>query len=188
MAAFAEAQSEFELGQAESALDAEFYFSYGAAAEQAGLHEKAAEMLKRAIELEPEGQIAAQAYNYLGYMWVDRGEKLDEAGDLIKKAVEMEPDNGAFLDSLGWYFFKKGDFERALKELQRAAEVIKPEDPVVHEHIGDTYAQMGRVAEALRAWEKALALDKENKKLVEKIEGAKQKSAATVPREAKRVE
>lgn len=188
MAAFAEAQTAFELGQAEAALDAQFYFSYGAAAEQAGVLDKAAEMLRRAIELEPEGEVAAQAYNYLGYMWVDRGEKLDEAGEMIKKAVAMEPDNGAFLDSLGWFYFKKGDYEKALKELLRAIEVTKPEDAVVYEHVGDTYAQLGRAADALRAWEKALALDNENKKLAEKIEGAKQKSAATLPREVKRVE
>ncbi len=188
LAAFAEAQSEFELGQSESALDAEFYFSYGAAAEQAGVMDKAAEMLQRAAELEPGGQVAAQAYNYLGYMWVDRGEKLEEAGEMIKKAVEMEPENGAFLDSLGWFYFKKADYERALKELMRAAEQIKPEDSVVFEHLGDTYAQLGRAIEALGAWEKALTLDGENKKVAEKIEAARRKSAATTPRDVKRGE
>ncbi len=65
-------------------LNAAFYFSYGAAAEQAGLFDKAAELLKQKHRTRSEQR--AQAYNYLGYMWVDRGEQLDEAGELIKKA------------------------------------------------------------------------------------------------------
>lgn len=172
MTTFAEAQAEAEQTH-EEMLTAQFYFQYGAAAEQAGLTEKAAELLQKCIDLEPAN--AAQAYNYLGYMWVDRGERLDEGGELIRKALELDPDNGAFLDSYGWFFYKKGDFQRALKELLRAAEVIKPDDAVVFEHIADTYQALGKTGEALTFWQKALALDSENKKLADKIDAAKQK-------------
>jgi len=187
LAAFSDAQAEAESSR-EEMLNASFYFTYGAAAEQAQLFDKAAELLKQSLELEPNN---AQTLNYLGYMWVDRGERLDEAGELIKKAVSMEPEKGEYLDSLGWYYYKKGDAERALKELLRAQESIlrdeKKDDAVVLDHIGDAYAKLGKNAEALSYWQKALALDAENKKVAEKIEAAKQKvtSGAPMPAPAK---
>ncbi len=188
MAAFSDAQAEAETGR-EEMLNAAFFFSYGAAAEQAGLFDKAADLLKQSIELEPNN---AQACNYLGYMWVDRSEHLEEAGELIKKAVSMEPEKGEYLDSLGWFYFKKGDAEKALQELLRAQESIlredKRDDAVVLEHIGDTYSKLGRNSEALNYWQKSLALDQGNKKVTEKIEAVKQKvtSKAPVPEPAKK--
>jgi Tfp pilus assembly protein PilF len=140
-------------------------------------------LIKQSIEMEPN---SAEACNYLGYMWADRGEHLDEAGDLIKKAVSMEPEKGEYLDSLGWFYFKKGETERALTELLRAQESIlretKKDDATVLEHIGDTYAKMGKTAEAVGYWQKSLALE-DNKKIAEKVESAKQKmtSSGTPP-------
>ncbi len=174
LAAFSDAQALAEAGH-EDLLSAEFYFSYGAAAEQAGLFDKATELLKRSLELDPE---KAQSYNYLGYMWTDRNEHLDEAGELIKKALVLEPDKGEYLDSLGWYYFRKGDFDRALKELLRAQEKVlfeeQKDDPTVLDHIGEAYLKLGKTAEALSAWQKSLALE-DNKKVADKIEAAKQK-------------
>jgi tetratricopeptide (TPR) repeat protein len=157
----------------EELLDGSFYFNYGATAEQAGLVEKAATLLKKSIELDPSK--AAQAYNYLGYMWVDRNLNLDEAGSMIKKALEIEPENGAYLDSLGWFYFKKGDFNRAITELLHAADLIDPPDPVVYEHIGDTYRSLGDGPQALSFWQKALTLDPQSQSLASKIEQAKSK-------------
>jgi tetratricopeptide (TPR) repeat protein len=179
MAVFAEAVAEFEKGH-EELLDAKFYLAYGAAAERAGLTDKAAELLKKSIELDPNA--AGQAYNYLGYMWIDRGEHLDEAGEMIKKALEMEPDNAAYLDSLGWYYHKKADDVKALQFLLKAESLTKPEDPTVMDHIGDTYQQLGKTAEALQYWQKSVALNGEDaKKIAEKIDAAKQKVSAVVP-------
>ena len=157
----------------EELLDGNFYFNYGATAEQAGLVDKAAALLKRSIELDPSK--AAQAYNYLGFMWVDRNMNLDEAGLMIKKALEIEPDNGAYIDSLGWFYFKKGDYPRALSELLHAADLINPPDPVVYEHIGDTYKSLGNTAQALTYWQKGLTLDPGNQALTTKIDEAKAK-------------
>jgi tetratricopeptide (TPR) repeat protein len=114
-------------------------------------------------------------------MWVDRGENLEEAGEMIRKAVEMEPENAAFIDSLGWFYFKKGEHEKALKELLRAAENLKPDDAVVFDHIGDAYLALGKMPEALLYWQKALALEKENKTIADKIEAAKQKVTSNAP-------
>ncbi len=181
MAAFSDAQAEAEVSR-EEMLTAGFYFTYGAAAEQAQLFDKATELLKRSLDLEPNN---AQTLNYLGYMWVDRGEHLEEAGEMIKKAVSMDPEKGEYLDSLGWYYYKKGDPERALTELLRAQESIlredKKDDPTVLEHIGDAYAKQGKNAEALSYWQKSLALDQENKKVSDKIEAAKQKVTSGAP-------
>ncbi len=185
LASFALAQTEAE-SRNEELLTAPFFFSYGATAEQAGKFDRAAELIKRCIELDPGGTTLDKpgaAYNYLGYMWADRGEKLDEAGALIKKALEMEPDNGAYLDSLGWLYYQRGEFDKALKELLMAQQNIVREeqhdDPTVLEHIADTYAKMGKTPEALSYWQKALSLEKEDQKLIaritEKIEAAKQK-------------
>lgn len=175
MTVFEEVLHESQLSE-NNVVNGEFYFSYGAAAEQAGLLEKSAQLLKKSIELDPAH--AAQAENYLGYMWVDRGEHLDEAGQLIQRAVAAEPENGAYLDSLGWYYFKSGETERALEQLLKAAQNTKPEDPAVFEHIGDTYLKLGKNAEALDYWQKSAALDRENKVVAEKIENAKQKVTA----------
>ena len=124
-----------------------------------------------------DAKAAAEACNYLGFMWVDRGLKLDEAGDLIKKALRMKPDEPAFIDSLGWYYFKKGDFKRAVETLKKAAALIQPEDSVVDDHLGDAYAASGDTAAALDSWKKAAALDRDNKTIAVKIAGALQKLA-----------
>jgi tetratricopeptide (TPR) repeat protein len=160
-------------GNQEELLDGSFYFNYGVTAEQAGLVEKAAPLLKKSIELDPSK--AAQAYNYLGYMWVDRNINLDEAGLMIRKALEIEPENGAYLDSLGWFYFKKADFGRAITELLHAADLINPPDPVVYEHIGDTYRALGNGLQALSYWQKALTLDPQNSSLTSKIDQVKAK-------------
>jgi tetratricopeptide (TPR) repeat protein len=157
-------------------FDAGCYFSYAVAAEQAGLIDKAAALLKKSIALDPSK--AAQAYNYLGYMWVERGEHLEEAGDMIKKALELDPQSGAYLDSLGWLYYKRGEYGKALAELLRALELLKPADPVVFEHVGDTYLALGNPAQAINMWQKALALDTQNRGLAAKIDREKAKVSA----------
>jgi tetratricopeptide (TPR) repeat protein len=163
-------------------LDAAFYFNYAVAAEQSNLIDKAAGLLKECIELDPSK--AAQAYNYLGYMYVDRNMNLDEAGLMIKKALELQPDNGAYIDSLGWYYYHTGDYPKALTELLRALEKMKPEDPVVLEHVGDTYEALNNLGEAEVYWQRALKLDPTNQKLANKIDASKAKLTSNPPNSA----
>ncbi len=170
VATFEEALHQAELEDNEI-VNARFYFNYGATAEQAGLYEKAADLFRKSIALDPAN--AAEAYNYLGYMWAEHNLHLDEADDMIKHALKIEPNNGAYLDSLGWLEFRQGKFEQALADLLRAAKNMAQDDPVVFEHIGDTYLKLTRVPQALEAWQKAIALDPQNKKLAEKIESTK---------------
>lgn len=151
-------------------LDANFYFDYGAAAERAGQYGLAAQMLQRSIRMDPDN--AARARNYLGYMWADRNENLDEAETLIRQALEAEPDNGAYIDSLGWVLYRKGQFEEALDLLLRAAEKIEQPDPVIYDHIGDAYLALGKKTEAVLYWRKALALDSGNEQILRKLDEA----------------
>jgi tetratricopeptide (TPR) repeat protein len=171
VATFEEALREAQLDQDSEIVNAKFYFNYGVTAEQAGLYDKAADLLRKSIALDPAS--AAEAYNYLGYMWADHNMHLDEAKEMIERALEIEPNNGSYLDSLGWVEFRQGKFDQALANLLRAAEKMEREDPIVFEHIGDTYLKLHRVPEALESWQKALALDPKNKKLAEKIEGTR---------------
>jgi tetratricopeptide (TPR) repeat protein len=157
-------------------LDASFYFNYGVCAEQGGFIDKAAALLQKSIELDPSK--AAQAYNYIGYMWVDRNMNLEDGGNMIRKALELEPNNAAYIDSLGWYYYHIGDYAKALTELLRAADALKPEDPVVYEHVGDTFLALGKSGEAQIYWQKALKLDPSNQKLANKLEESKAKLTA----------
>jgi len=96
-----------------------------------------------------------------------RGINLDEALEHIQKALEIDPENGAYIDSLGWVYFQQGEYIKAREELKKAIRLIK--DPVIYEHLGDTYDKLGETGRALDAYRKGLELDAENEKLREKI-------------------
>jgi tetratricopeptide (TPR) repeat protein len=153
----------------EGLLDSTFFFYYGAALERAGDIEGAAEKFLKSIEINANN---AEAYNYLGYMWAEKGVRLNEALNYIKKALEHEPENGAYLDSLGWVYFKLGKYEDALKELLRAATLIKEPDPTVFDHIAECYMQLGKKDEAITQWKRAIEADPTNKEIVEKLKQA----------------
>lgn len=160
-------------------LTPRFYFDYGAAADQAGLYDKAADLFRKSIALDP-GK-AAEACNYLAYMWADHDIHLDEAEEMIKKALELDPENGAFLDSRGWIYFRKGKYHEALADLLHAAQALMRDDPVIFEHIGDTYAKLNRIPQALEYWQKSAALSPDNKALADKIESTKTKMSKGEP-------
>ena len=160
-------------------LNGAFYFAYGSTADQGGQTDLAVELLRKSIEIDPSN--SAPACNYLGYLWVDRGERLEEAARLINRALELDPGNPAYLDSLGWYYFKSAHYDKALVELKKAADGIRPEDPTICEHLGDTYSKLQNNAEALVYWQKAANLDPANQSVLTKIENSKQKMSANPP-------
>ena len=160
-------------GNDDDVADYLFYYQWGSAAGMAGQMDKAAEYLKKSIELRSDWP---GAYNDLGFMWADRGINLEEAGVMIKKAVELQPENAAYLDSLGWYYFKTGKYEDARRELLSAVSKLTEDDATVLEHLGDTMEKLENPAEALKYWLRAQKLEPENPaKLEEKIEAAKKK-------------
>ena len=91
--------------------------------------------------------------------------------DLIRKAVKLDPNDGYFVDSLGWAHYRLGNYEQAVEHLERATE-LRPDDPVINDHLGDGYWLVGRRFEARYQWSQALALDPEpedEKKIEEKL-------------------
>ena len=101
----------------------------------------------------------AEALNYLGYMWAERGEKLDEAEKLIGKAVKLEPENAAFLDSMGWVLFKRRQPREALGWLQKAVQHSQEPDPTLYDHLGDIYCGLKEFDKAREAWRKSIELE-----------------------------
>ncbi len=96
--------------------------------------------------------------NYLGYSWIDRGVRLGEALPMVQKAVAANPRNGAMIDSLGWAYFRMGDYRNAVEHLERAV-LLEPADPEINDHLGDAYWQVGRQIEARFQWTRVLQLD-----------------------------
>jgi tetratricopeptide (TPR) repeat protein len=142
------------------------HFTLGVLYDDIDEDEKSIEEMRTVIRLNPDH---ANALNYLGYTFAEKGINLDEAEKLIKKALSLKPDSGPMIDSLGWVYYKKGDFDRAVVELERAAKYI-PEDPIVAEHLGDAYYKKGLKEKALKYFEISYTLDPKNKSLQEKLE------------------
>jgi tetratricopeptide (TPR) repeat protein len=103
----------------------------------------------------PSDPQSAATLNYLGYMNADRGVKLDESLNYIKQALTFDPNNAAYLDSLGWAYFKLGKYDLAEENLNKAA-VHMGSDPTVQEHLGDLYQKTGRLKLAAIHWDRAV--------------------------------
>lgn len=153
-----------------------FYFMLGALQERQKKYKKAARTFKKVINFNSKH---ASALNYLGYMWADRGVRLNESLGLIKRAVAIEPNNGAFLDSLGWVYFKMGKIEQAEAYLVQALGRVR-RDPTIYEHLGDLYYQKGAYLKAHTAWKRSISYgqdEEEIQKVAKKVEELETKLA-----------
>jgi len=128
------------------------WFLRGSTFEREKRYAEAEEQFKKVLASDPEH---ASALNYLGYMLADQNMKLEEALGYIKRAVDLDPANGAYLDSLGWAYFRLGKYELAEDNLVKASQKINT-DPTVHDHLGDLYQKTGRLKLAATNWERAL--------------------------------
>ena len=137
---------------------ASLFFARGAAYERLGDEAKSIADLQQALKLDPDNAVVL---NYLAYMWVEKGEKLDQAYDYIKRALKLRPDDGAIVDSLGWLFYQQGRYDLAAKYLEKAVSML-PEDSTINAHLGDTYAKLSRLGEARTQWQRALDLGPES--------------------------
>src|SRR6267142_4840722 len=124
----------------------------GAIFERQKQYDKAEEEFKKVIDVNPKNSMVL---NYYGYMLADRGIRLDEARDLIQRALDQEPYNGAYLDSLGWAYYKQNKLDQAEHTLRKAVE-RESHDPTIREHLGDVLAKQGRMELAVVEWEKSL--------------------------------
>ena len=141
----------------------------GVALERSKQWDRAEEDFLKALELEPEQPFVM---NYLAYSWVEQKRNLDEAKRMLVRAVELRPDDGYIVDSLGWVYFRLGEYENAVDYLERAVE-LRPQDSVINDHLGDAFWRTGRRSEARFQWRRALSLEPEDDqvlKIEQKIE------------------
>jgi len=149
------------------------YYFRGICYERSHQWPKAEADLQEALKLYPD---QPHVLNYLGYSWIDQGMHLDDGMAMIKKAVQQRPDDGYIVDSLGWAYYRLGNYTEAVKQLERAIE-LKPEDPTINDHLGDAYWRVGRTLEARFQWAHARAFKPDPEELA-KIE-AKLKNGLT---------
>ena len=130
-------------------------YARGIALERSGRWDEAEKDFLEALAFNPN-----QPYilNYLGYSWVDKGRNLEQAQGMIRRAVKLRPNDGFIVDSLGWIYFKLGNFEKAVAALERAVE-LRPQDPVINDHLGDAFWRVGRTFEARFQWRRAASFD-----------------------------
>ena len=128
------------------------YYMRGVALERAGHWPEAESDLQQALTLKPN---SPEVLNYLGYSWVNRGTRVKEGLGMIEKALLAQPDEGAYVDSLGWAYFKLGDYKKALEYLERAA-TLDAGDAEINDHLGDLYWRLGRRDEAKFQWRAVL--------------------------------
>jgi tetratricopeptide (TPR) repeat protein len=119
-----------------------------------GQEESSLETMKKLIQINPSH---ADALNFVGYTYAERGENLDEAEALVKRALELTPNKGYILDSLGWVYYKQGRYDEAIEQLNRAA-ALEPDDPAIMEHLGDVYVDKGEPSKALDYYQRGLLL------------------------------
>ncbi len=146
----------------------DYLFYLGVYQEKIGDFEGAEGSLKRVIAKDPT---YSAAYNHLGYLYAEKGIKLDEAQMLLEQALKLKPDDPYYIDSLGWVYFKKNQFEKALKYLLKSDE-IQPDEPEVMEHIAECYLKLNKITEAKTYYKKVMESSKtteEDKLRVKKI-------------------
>jgi tetratricopeptide (TPR) repeat protein len=139
----------------------QYHFTLGAVYDELKDKPNCVLHMQKAIELNERN---AAALNYLGYTWAEQGVKLDEAESLIRRALAIDPNEGFYIDSLGWVYYQRGDYPKAVEHLERAAELVS-DDPTVIEHLGDAYEKVGRNKDASQAYTDALQHAKETEQI-----------------------
>lgn len=152
-------------GKKAEPLSSAFYFWYAAARERLKQYDAAEVLFEQCIAANEEH---AEAYNYLAYMWAERAVNLDKAEVYVRKALDLDPENGAFLDTLGWIFYQRGQYNEALIHIQKASTLI-PDDPTIIEHLGDIALKQNRPEDAVNFWKQSYKDDPENEVLRNKI-------------------
>ncbi len=144
-------------------------FLKASAYERQGNFGEAERIFRNLLEISPDD---TSVMNYLGYMLVENELKLQEAGEFLEKAVSLDPYNGAFQDSLGWLYYKLGDFGKAEKHLLNA-DRLQSSDPVILEHLGDLYQKMGNFESARIYYRKSINVSEsveESRRILKKLQ------------------
>jgi Flp pilus assembly protein TadD len=134
---------------------------------------RALENLDRLDEAEGELWAALQSQpnepallNFLGYMWVDSGRRVEQGAEMLARAFAADPRNGNVQDSLGWAQFRQGQYETAVETLEQAVSK-QPANAEINDHLGDAYWQVGRRREATWQWNRVLTLETDSARRAE---------------------
>ncbi len=139
-------------------LGSDFLMVYASSKERIGAHDEAEVLFEHCIAYYPDHH---EALNYLAYMWAELGINLETALEYVNRALAHEPENAAYIDTLGWIYFKMGRYDEALEELLKAHNIL-PDDPVVADHVGDVYLALGHRQNAIKFWRLSLKNAPEN--------------------------
>ncbi len=129
------------------------WYMLGAVYEREKKYDQAEEQFKKVLAVNPR---SASTLNDFGYMLADRGVRLPEATDMIKRALAEEPTSGAYLDSLGWAYYKQDRLAEAEDTLRQAVS-REHNDPTILDHLGDVYFKRGKLDLAQAQWDRSLA-------------------------------
>ena len=174
---FDEAQNTLNQALQRFPNEEQVYFMQGALYEKMNKVNDAEKAFRKALEFEKDDPAVL---NYLGFMFADHGIKLDEALTMIQKAVKSDPTSGAYLDSLGWAYYKLNRLDLAEEYLKKAI-IFYNTDASIHDHLGDLYFKTKRYEEARNEWTKSLQLATEKDeidKVKKKLDDLKNSRAA----------
>lgn len=174
---YEESRELFKQAVAQSPEDATTYIQLGIVCDKMNDIEGAENASEGAIRADPN---YSEGYNFLGYMYAERGIKLDRALELIEKALSLEPNNPNITDSLGWVYFQKGDYQKSIETLEKAITFLSEDymrgSSVIFEHLGDAYEKIGNIEKARELWKKAAEGDPKSQTAPDKV-----KRTETVP-------
>ena len=160
------AAAKLEAEGEDAPIAVDLHFTLGMAFERLGRLADAEAAFLRALELNPDD---SRTLNYLGYTWAEKNLRLEEALTMILRAVALEPRNGAYLDSLGWVYFRLARYEEARAPLESAGKLV-PEDATILEHMGDLYLALQKPEKARELYRRAVAANDD-----ENVEDVRQK-------------
>jgi tetratricopeptide (TPR) repeat protein len=147
-------------------LDIELHYALAIIYEKTNRLSESINEMEKVLKIDPNN---AEALNFIGYSYADRGINLDEAEKMIVRALEIKPDNGYMMDSLGWVYFKQNKLSNAEKYLKQAMELL-PDEAEIIEHMGDIYVKLNKTKEAREMYERVLKIDSKNSSVQKKIE------------------
>jgi len=167
---YSEAKEAVELGLKQKPEDLTLLYLLGEVYDFLGQDDLCIETMQKVLKLDPKH---ADALNYIGYLYAEKGTKLEEALGMLKKAMEIRPNDGFIIDSLGWVYFQQKNYRKAQELIERAFSLVG-DDPTIAEHLGDVHSAMGEREKAIRDYKKSLELKpdpaKDQKRIEEKLQ------------------
>ena len=144
---------------------ADLFYKRGTCFERMKNYKKGDEDFLNSLKLDPND---AYVLNYLGYSWLERSYKINEAMKMLQRAYDLMSNDPYITDSIGWAYFLLKDFKKAKKFLQQAVKLM-PYDPIVNDHYGDVLWRLEKKIQARYFWNGALKLDGVDEEMRKKI-------------------